>query len=153
MSEVLATTVDKFIFRVATDRLYCRDGLWVFWVQPQGGNRVRVGLTDYLQQRSGDTTFVTVKPAGTKLQVGDDLADLETIKVNIILASPVSGTIVTVNPALEPTPELVNQSPYEKGWLAEIEAMNWEAERTSLLDATAYLAVMKSQAEEEAKKR
>ena len=152
MSEFLETTVDKFIFRVATDRLYCRDGLWVFWVQPQGGNRVRVGLTDYLQQRSGDTTFVTVKPAGTRLQVGDDLADLETIKVNIVLASPLSGTIVTVNPALEPNPELVNQSPYDKGWLAEIEAINWEAERTLLLDATAYLSVMKSQAEEEAKK-
>ncbi len=152
MSESLETTVDKFIFRVATDRLYCRDGLWVFWVQPQGGNRVRVGLTDYLQQRSGDTTFVTVKPAGTRLQVGDDLADLETIKVNIVLASPVSGTIETVNPALEPNPELVNQSPYDKGWLAEIEAINWEAERTLLLDATAYLSVMKSQAEEEAKK-
>ena len=152
MSEFLETTVDKFTFRVATDRLYCRDGLWVFWIQPQGGNRVRVGMTDYLQQRSGDVTFVTIKPPGTKLQVGDDLADLETIKVNVVLASPVSGAIVAVNDALEPTPELVNQNPYEKGWLAEIDATDWEAERVSLLDATAYLAVMTSQAEEEAKK-
>lgn len=152
MSEFLETTVDKFTFRVASDRLYCRDGLWVFWIQPQGGDRVRVGLTDYLQQRSGDVTFVTIKPRGTELQVGDDLADLETIKVNVVLASPVSGAIVAVNDALEPTPELVNQSPYEKGWLAEIDATDWEAERASLLDATAYLAVMKSQAEEEAKR-
>jgi len=95
---------------------------------------------------------VTIKPPGTKLQVGDDLADLETIKVNVVLASPVSGAIVAVNDALEPTPELVNQNPYEKGWLAEIDATDWEAERVSLLDATAYLAAMKSQAEEEAKK-
>jgi glycine cleavage system H protein len=152
MSEFLETTIDKFTFRVATDRLYCRDGLWVFWIQPQGGNRVRVGLTDYLQQHSGDVAFVTVKPLGTQLQVGDDLADLETIKVNITLAAPVSGAIVTINGALELSPELVNQSPYEKGWLAEIDATNWEAGRNELLDAKAYFEVMKSQAEEEMKK-
>ena len=152
MSEFLATTVDKFTFRVATDRLYCRDGLWVFWIQPQEGNRVRVGLTDYLQQYSGDVAFVTVKPLGTKLEVGDDLADLETIKVNIALPSPVSGAIVGVNDALELNPEFVNQSPYEKGWLAEIEATDWEAGRAALLDPKAYFTIMKEQAEEEAKR-
>jgi len=152
MSEFLATTVDKFTFRVATDRLYCRDGLWVFWIQPQEGNRVRVGLTDYLQQYSGDVAFVTVKPLGTKLEVGDDLADLETIKVNIALPSPVSGAIVGVNDALELNPEFVNQSPYDKGWLAEIDATDWEAGRSSLLDAKAYFEVMQSQAQEELKK-
>lgn len=152
MPEFLETTVDKFTFRVATDRFYCSDGVWVFWLQSQGGNRVRVGLTDYLQQHSGDVAFVAVKPQGTKLQVGDDLADLETIKVNLTLASPVSGTIVAINEALELNPEFVNQSPYEKGWLAEIDATDWEAGRASLLDAKAYFAVLKSQAEEEAKK-
>jgi len=152
MTDYLETTVDKFKFRVATDRLYCRDGLWVFWLQPQGGNRVRIGLTDYLQQHSGDTTFVTVKPVGTKLEIGDDLADFETIKVTIALASPVGGAIVTINGELELHPELVNQSPYEKGWLAEVEVTDWEAGRATLLDAKAYFAVMKGQAEEEAKK-
>ena len=152
MTEFLETTVDKFTFRVPTDRFYSRDGVWVFWLQPQGGNRVRVGLTDYLQQHSGDVAFVTVKPRGTKLQVGDDLADLETIKVNLMLPSPVSGTIAAINDALELNPELVNQSPYEKGWLAEIDAMDWEAGRALLLDAKAYFAGMRSQAEEEAKK-
>ena len=152
MTEFLETTVDKFTFRVATDRFYSNDGVWIFWLQPQRGNRVRVGVTDYLQQHSGDVAFVTVKPLGTKLQVGDDLAELETIKVNLILASPVSGMIVAINDALEANPELVNQSPYEKGWLAEIDATDWEAGRVSLLDAKAYFAVMRSQSEEEAKK-
>jgi glycine cleavage system H protein len=152
MSEFLETTVDKFTFRVPTDRLYCREGLWVFWLQPQGGTRVRVGLTDYLQQHSGDTTFVTIKPAGTKLQAGEGLADYETIKVTITLASPVSGFVVTVNDTLELHPEFINQSPYDKGWLAEIEVADWEAGCTSLLDANAYFAVMKAQAEEEARK-
>jgi len=152
MSEFLETTFDKFTFRVATDRLYCRDGLWVFWIQSLRGNRVRVGLTDYLQQHSGDVAFMTVKPTGTKLQVGDDIADLETIKVHITLASPISGAIVAVNEALELNPELINQSPYEQGWLAEIEATDLEAERASLLDAKAYLEIMQSQVQEELKK-
>ena len=150
MTEYLEATVDRFIFRVATDRFYCREGLWVLPLQ--NGSRVRVGLTDYLQQRSGDAAFVTVKPVGAKLRVGDDLVDLETIKVNVALASPVAGTIATVNGALDPHPELVNQRPYDEGWLAEIDAANWEAGRATLLDAKAYLALMKAQAEEEAKK-
>ncbi len=151
MSEFLATTVDKLTLRVATDRLYSRDGLWVFWLEPRAGSRVRIGLTDYLQQHSGDVTFVTVKPVGTTLDIGSDLVDFETIKVTLVLASPVSGTIVAVNGALERSPELVNQSPYDQGWLVEIEASEWEARRTKLLDPDAYFALMKSQAEEEAK--
>jgi glycine cleavage system H protein len=152
MPEFLETVVGKFTFRVATDRFYGRDGLWVLRVQPESGGRVRVGMTDYLQQESGDAAFVTVRPPGTKLQAGDDLADLETIKVVTTLASPVGGTIAAVNDALQLHPELINQSPYENGWLAEIDATNWEAGRAALLDAGAYFAVMKSQAEEETRK-
>lgn len=152
MPEFLETTVDKFTFRVATDRLYSRDGLWVFWIQPESGSRVRVGLTDYLQLHSGDVAFVTVKPPGTKLGAGDDLADLETMKVNLALPSPVNGTVVAVNDALELNPELVNQSPYEKGWLAEIDATDWQAGRAALLDAKAYFDVMLSQVHEELKR-
>jgi glycine cleavage system H protein len=152
MVEYLEATVDKFTFKVPTDRLYCRDGLWVSWLEPRGGRHVRVGLTDYLQQHSGDTTFLTVKPAGTKLEVGDDLAEFETIKVDLTLASPVRGTIATINEALEQSPELVNQSPYDEGWLAEIDVTDWEAARATLLDASAYFAVMKTAAEEEARR-
>ena len=152
MSEFLETTVDKFIFRVPADRLYSRDGLWAFWLEPRTGKRVRLGLTDYLEQHSGDVTFVTVKPVGTALEVGGDLVDFETIKVTLVLPSPVSGTVVAVNEALELNPELVNQSPYDQGWLAEIEASDWESGRARLLDPDAYFAIMKSEAEEEAKK-
>lgn len=152
MSEFLETTFDKFTFRVATDRLYCKDGLWVFWIQPQKGNRVRIGLTDFLQQSSGDAAFVTVKPVGTQLEVGDDLADLETVKVDMALPSPVRGVIVAVNEELELNPQFVNQSPYEQGWLAEMDAADWEAGRATLLDANAYLKVMKVQVAEEAEK-
>ena len=153
MSEYLETTVDKFIFRIVTDRLYSPDGVWAFWVESQGNGQVRVGLTDYLQQLNGDVAFVHVKPVGTKLAAGDEIAEIETIKATVSLISPISGTVVEVNPDLELSPEIINQEPYGKGWLAVIEATNWEADRAKLLDPQAYLSAMRSHAEEELKKQ
>jgi glycine cleavage system H protein len=147
--EYLETTVDKFIFRVATDRLYHCDGVWAFWLESQGNGRVRVGLTDYLQQRNGDVAFAHVKPVGTTLAAGDEIAELETVKANVSLFSPVSGTVVEVNPDLELSPEIINDAPYGKGWLAVVEAADWENERTKLLDPNAYLSLIRSQAEQE----
>ncbi|MGC2185148.1 MAG: glycine cleavage system protein H [Terriglobales bacterium] len=148
MPEYLETTVDKFTFRVATDRLYTSDGVWV---QAQGTMQVRVGLTDFVQQHGGDVAFAKVKPTGTSLKPGDELAELETMKVNLDLPSPVTGTIVEINKALELKPELINQDPFGEGWLAVVEASNWEADRTKLLDPKAYLSAMQSQAEQELK--
>ena len=65
------------------------------------------------------------------------------------LASPIAGEIVQVNAGLDPAPEIINQDPYEKGWLAVIQPSDWQADRRKLLDAAAYLAAMRSQAEEE----
>ena len=145
MPEFLETTVDKFVFKVATDRFYSREGVWA----QSDGDRVRVGLSDFLQQRSGDIAFAEVKPAGTALAAGDEIAAIETIKVNIGLSSPVSGTVVEVNPAMESAPESINSDPYGEGWLAVIEPADWESDRSRLLDAPAYLETMKAQAEEE----
>ena len=145
MQEYLETTIDKFVFRVATDRLYSPDGVWA---QSQG-DRVRIGLTDYLQQRGGDVAFVHVKPVGTKLAGGDELAELETIKMNQSLFSPLGGTVAEVNTNLDQTPEIINEDPYGKGWLAVIETADWENERAKLLDPDAYLSAMRSQAQQE----
>ena len=152
MPEYLETTVDKFTFRVATDRLYTPKGVWVFWMKPEAPNRVRIGLADYLQQHSGDVAFATVKPVGTKLAAGERLAEIETIKAMVELASPVSGTVVEVNAALDTTPEVINQDPYDKGWLAVIETTAWEADRAKLLEPDAYFSVMQAEAQEELKK-
>jgi glycine cleavage system H protein len=149
MPEFLETTVDKFIFKVATDRYYNEEGVWA----KAEDDRVRIGLSDFLQQRSGDVAFAEVKPEGTLLAFGDELANIETIKVDIALPSPVSGKVVEVNPAMEDAPEAINQDPYGEGWLAVIEASNWEADRAKLLDPEAYFAHMKVEAEEEIKKQ
>lgn len=148
MPEYLETTVDKFTFKVATDRYYSDEGIWAL----AEGDRVRIGMTDFLQQRSGDIAFAEVKPAGTALGAGDEVAVIETIKVNVSLTSPVGGTVVEVNPAMELSPEVINQDPYGEGWLVVIEASDWPKDRANLLDPQAYFERMKRQAEEEAKK-
>ena len=148
MLEFLEITVDKFTFKVATDRLYNSEGVWA----KSEGNLVRIGLSDFLQQRSGDVAFAEVKPIGTALAVGDEVATIETIKVNVILSSPVNGKVVEMNQAMETAPEAINQDPYGEGWLAVIEATDWEGDRAALLDPQAYFTLMKGQAWEEVKK-
>ena len=148
MTEFLETRVDKFIFRVATDRFYNGEGVWA----KEENGRVRIGLSDFVQQRSGDVAFAEIKPAGTSLAFGDEVAVIETIKVNITFSSPVTGKIVEVNPAMAEAPEAINQDPFGEGWLAVIEPIDWAADRTRLLDSQAYFSQMKTEAAEEAKK-
>jgi glycine cleavage system H protein len=148
MPEYLETTVDKFTFKVAIDRLYNEEGIWA---KPEG-NLVRIGLSDFLQQRSGDVAFAEVKPVGTQVACGDEIALIETIKVNISLTSPVTGKVVEVNPAMATTPEAINQEPYGAGWLAVVEATDWQTDKANLLDPQAYFAKMKVEAEQEVKK-
>lgn len=144
MTDFLQITVDKFTFKVATDRYYNEEGVWAL-VQ---GNRVRIGLSDFLQQRSGDVAFAEITPQGTVLAVGDEIAVIETVKVNISLSSPVSGSIVEINPLMETAPEIINQDPYGEGWVAIIEATQWESDSSRLLDPQAYYSRMQIQAEE-----
>jgi len=149
MPDFLQFTVDKFTFKVAADRSYSPEGLWAL---PEG-DRVRLGLSDFLQQHSGDVAFAELKPAGTRLTTGDELAVIETIKVNLSLASPISGKVLEVNPVMASRPEAINQDPYGEGWLVIVAPDDWEAERSRLLGPEAYLAKAKREAEEEARSK
>jgi len=148
MPEMLETTVDKFTFQVAADRFYTEQGVWA---KPEGG-RVRVGVSDFLQQSNGDVAFAEVQPEGTRLARGDEIAVLETIKVDLELASPVEGVLAEINPQMDDAPETINSDPYGEGWIALVEPDDWEADRALLLDPQAYFTHMKQQAEEEAGK-
>ncbi len=149
MVPFLETKVDKFTFRVDPACFFNSEGIWV----RVEGDRARLGLSDYLQQHSGDIAFVDVKPEGTVLAFSDEFSAIETIKVNIALPSPVSGKVVKVNPAMETAPEVINQDPFGEGWLCEVELSAWETDQTRLLDANAYFIKMKHDAEEEVKQK
>jgi len=138
-------TVDKFTFRFPKGLRYSEAGLWV----RQEGDGVRIGLSDFAQQRNGDVAFANLAPAGTALDVGDEVASIETVKVNISLPSPVKGTIVETNPALGQMAELINQEPYGRGWMAVVRAADLEHDAGTLLDVEAYLELVRQQAEGE----
>lgn len=142
----LQLAFDKFIFRVAADRRYSADGVWA---RPEG-DRVLVGVSDFVQQRNGDIAFAEMVAVGTVLSTGDFIGSLETIKVNLDLDTPVSGTVVAVNELVEKEPELVNQDPYGAGWLLAIRPDDWSRDGAALLDPQGYLVVIRDEAEAEA---
>ena len=148
MTNTLEFNIDKFTFRVASDRFYNEEGVWAKF----DCNHVRIGISDYLQQRSGDVAFVEIKPPGTMVTFGEEITTIETIKVNISLSSPVTGTVIEVNPAMETTPEAINQDPYGAGWLAVLETTEGEIHLERLLEPQAYFARLRLEAEQEAKK-
>ena len=148
MPEFLELTVDKFTFKVATDRLYSPEGMWAR-AEGAGAKQVRVGLSDFFQQRNGDVAFAEITQKGSELEVDDEIAVIETIKVDISLPSPLAGTIVQVNPAMELEPEQVNFDPYGDGWLAVLTPRDWAAARERLLSPEAYYERIKVEAEEE----
>lgn len=145
MPDFLELTVDKFTFKIATDRLYSPEGMWA----KEEDGRVRVGLSDFFQQHNGDVAFAEIAEEGTELAVGDEIAVIETIKVDISLPSPLAGAIVEVNPDMEMEPEKINFDPYAEGWLAIVEPQEWEATRADLLNPEAYFERVKVEAEEE----
>jgi glycine cleavage system H protein len=146
--EILKVTVDKFTFLVPKGLSYSDAGVWI----KLEGNRARLGLSDFAQQQNGDVAFANIKPVGTALESGDEFAEIETVKVDVSIPSPLKGTIVEINPSLVEAAELINQDPYGKGWLAVVEVADWESDHTHLLDANAYFALVKDRAEAEMKK-
>jgi len=139
MAEFLQTTFDKFIFKVKTDYLYTDDD---YWVDIQG-SVATVGVTDYLQKSSGDVAFVEPAAVGKEVKKGDEVGEIETIKVTLNLISPVTGKVSEINQALEASPELVNSDPYGGGWICRIELADPQAAKEGLLQAEAYMELMK----------
>jgi glycine cleavage system H protein len=140
-------TLDKFIFRFPRKLLYSSDGLWIM----QEGRLMRIGMSDFIQQRNGDIAFATLTPAGTELNTGDEIAGIETVKVNFSLLSPMKGRIVEVNSSLQDSPELINQAPYDKGWLVVVQPENLEEALNTLMTVEVYADLARQQAEAELK--
>lgn len=145
-TKYLQATVGKFIFRVSSDCLYTEAGVWL--APDDETHVVRIGLTDFMQQSSGDIAFAELTTAGSRVEAGGELAAIETVKVDVGIPSPCAGVVTAVNPALVDSPELINQDCYGDGWLVDLKPDIWPV--PDLLDAPTYLAVMTRQAEEAA---
>lgn len=106
------------------------------WIKELDG-RLRIGITDYAQDQLGDIVYVELPELDKTVEKGDILVEVESTKSVGEVYSPVSGSIVAVNETVTNNPELVNSSPYEDGWLVEIESAG-ELDSSALLDAAAY---------------
>ncbi|XP_029200593.2 glycine cleavage system H protein-like [Acropora millepora] len=105
------------------------------WISVDNGIGM-VGVTSYAQEQLGDIVYVQLPEIGLELEEGDVFGALESVKAAADVYSPVSGTVTEINNSLEDNPELVNQSPYDKGWLVKIE-LN-EVTQPELLSEAAY---------------
>lgn len=107
------------------------------WSKLEENNRVRIGITDFAQSELGDIVFIDLPEVGRKVELGEQIAVVESVKTASDLYSPVNGEIVAVNEALEDEPEQVNDDAFNT-WLFVIEAKD-PAELDALMDADAYL--------------
>ncbi len=106
------------------------------WVRVEG-QRAIVGITEYAQSQLGDVVFVDVPEVGKKVSVHGGLSVVESVKAVSDIYAPLSGEVVEVNDTLSDSPELINQDPYGKGWIAVI-AVDDPAELDRLLTAADY---------------
>lgn len=140
---------DKFIFKIKEKIYYHKDGCWVEKIN----SRAKIGVTDFFQAINGDIASIDLYDTGTNIQQGEDLGDIETMKISFTITSPVGGKIIEHNKELIDSPELVNLDPYGKGWLAVLELDNFEKDRINLMDSDSYFDYLKIRVKEESNRK
>ena len=110
------------------------------WVRVEG-EEAYVGVTDFAQGELGDIVYVEIETVGDEVAQGEVFGTIEAVKTVSDLFMPVSGTVLEFNEEIESAPELVNEDPYEKGWMVKI-AIKDTAQLDELLDAEAYQEVI-----------
>ncbi|MDK2962681.1 MAG: glycine cleavage system protein [Verrucomicrobiota bacterium] len=106
------------------------------WLRLDDGAAV-VGISDFAQNQLSDVTFVELPDVGREVEAGDEIAVVESVKAASDIYAPVAGTIVEINNDLEDNPELINNSPYDEGWLFKIE-LRREKDVDNLMSAEEY---------------
>ena len=115
------------------------------WVQLQEDGTVMVGITDYAQTSLGELVYVELPDAGDVIDANDDCAVIESVKAASDIYCPLTGQVEEVNAELENNPGLVNESPYDKGWLFKLTPDRQEDVK-KLMDAEAYRKVVAEEA-------
>ncbi len=131
-------------YLVKGDRYYTKDHEWA---QVRNG-KVTVGITDYAQKMLGDIVFVDLPEKDQEVEAGETLANIESVKNVAPVYSPVSGTVLETNQDLVDDPGLVNEDPYEGGWIAVVE-MRDPDDIGELMTAGEYADLLKEIVKEE----
>ena len=116
---------------------YTKDHEWILLE----GNVATIGITEFAQRELGDIVFVDINSLSKPVNAEEVFGTVEAVKTVSDLFMPVSGTVSEVNPALEASPELVNQDPYGQGWMVKMTVSN-PADINALLTADQYKALV-----------
>jgi glycine cleavage system H protein len=106
------------------------------WVKIEG-QMARIGISDHAQHQLSDLAFIQLPVIGQKLKKGEVLGIVESVKNTADVYTPVSGEVVEVNSPLEDDPQVINKSPYDKGWIAIVK-MTVPSEANEMMDAQSY---------------
>ncbi len=98
------------------DVKYHKEHAWV----KISGDKATIGISFYAQETLGDIVYVDIPELETEVEAGTEMTQIESTKATSAVISPVSGTVIEVNEELEDSPEIINEDPYEKGWIAVI---------------------------------
>ncbi len=107
------------------------------WVRDNGDGTVTIGISEHAQQMLGDVVFVDLPDTGDELEAGENFSLVESVKAASDIYSPISGEVVEINEELEDSPELINEEPYEGGWIVKVKLSD-ASELENLKDAEEY---------------
>ncbi|NHJ23452.1 MAG: glycine cleavage system protein GcvH [Candidatus Lokiarchaeota archaeon] len=106
------------------------------WVKIEGINAI-TGISDYAQHQLGDIVYIELPNIGETIEKGSSAGEIESVKAVGEFLMPLTGKVIQINNLLSENPEIVNQSPYDKGWLIKIEILNLK-EENELISADEY---------------
>jgi glycine cleavage system H protein len=115
------------------DLKYHKEHTWV----KVSGKRAKIGITDYAQESLGDIVYIDSPEIDSDIESGSELTQIESTKATSSVISPMSGTVIEFNEDLTDSPEIINEDPYHKGWIAVLEIVD-ESELNGLMDASEY---------------
>lgn len=123
---------------IADNVRYAQDHEWA----KLEGDKIKIGISDYAQDQLGDVVFVELPQIGNKIKKGEEFGTVESVKAVSELYMPVSGEVISINSKLEESPELVNKSPYDDGWMIEIKPDDL-SELDALMNKEEYIKMLK----------
>jgi glycine cleavage system H protein len=117
-------------FEVPEGLYYSKDFAWA----KVEGDKVRMGITDYAQKQLREIVYAELPEAGAEVKQNEPYGTLESVKAVSDLVAAVSGTVEEVNSEVQSQPEILNEDPYEKGWLVVVKPSNLQADIANLMD-------------------
>jgi glycine cleavage system H protein len=114
------------------------------WVKASG-KKATIGITDYAQESLGDIVYVDLPESDTDVEANSEIGEIESTKATSSIISPVNGRVIEANEDLSDSPEIINEDPYGKGWIAIIE-LDDTSELDDLMDSSEYAKYVEEEA-------